>query len=213
MNITTASETEIDHQIAEIEARAYAAMDKISEHRRRANQLGRRASLSEAAAKELEQLKEIIAASNKEAREIRAERAPFDAEFSRRGGWNRYFIVEHLHTNSHCSSFRPTTRVGWIPEHSGRSAEEMIEEAGDLICTLCVPDAPVAGKRPTIEALATKWDKAHSTDQCPGSGTRDWKDGKVRTGYMSGNGGTCIHCGNRVANTSRSSQVIRKHKP
>lgn len=209
MDITTAPPVEIDQAIAEIEQRRYAVLDQIKAKKRALRSLqvlsGPRTADIERYTARIQQIKD-------EAEKIRAERAPYDAEFVRRGGWSRYFHVEHLHTSLRCSSFRPTTRIGWMPEYSGREADEMVAAAGDMVCTKCVPEAPVSGKRPTIPELAAEWDKAHADDTCSGSGTADWRDGKVRTGYVSGNGGHCGHCDQWVSNTSRESRRIRKHK-
>lgn len=210
MDLTTATPVEIDQAIAEIEQRRYAALDKAAEAKRR---LRSSKALRNPIAAEVARHEAEIEKRTAEAEQIRAERKPYDAEFTRRGGWTRFFHVEHLHTTTRCPSFRPTTRIGWLPEYSGRSEAEMIAAAGDMVCTKCVPDAPVKPKRPTLPELTAQWDKANATDVCPGSGTSDWKDGKVRTGYYSGNGGTCAHCGKSVGNTSRYSQMIRKHKP
>lgn len=210
MNLSTAAPGQIDETIAEIEQRRYVVLDKITDKTRalRSHQALRNPHPSV-----IDQINAEIAEIKDQAAAIRQERAPYDDEFDRRGGWARYFHVEHLHTSVYCSSFRATTRIGWMPEYSGREEEDMIDAAGDMVCTKCVPDAPVASKRPTIPELAAAWDKARADEPCPGSGTSDWIDGQVRTGYISGNGGECSHCGKWVSNTSRYGHKIRKHKP
>lgn len=209
MDLFTATPAQIDQAVAEIEQRRYAVLDKANDKKRA---LRSHQALRNPQASIIEQINIEITEIKIQASTIRAELAPYDEEFTRRGGWTRYFHVEHLHTSAYCPSFRPTTRIGWMPDYSGLETADMIEAAGDMVCTKCVPDAPVAGKRPTIPELAAEWDKAHADDTCPGSGTNDWADGKVRTGFISGNGGRCTHCGNSVSNTSRHSRVIRKHK-
>lgn len=210
MDISTATPVEIDQAIAEIEQRRYAALDQAKAAKRR---LRSTMALRNPVAADVDYHQGQIEKFNAEATQISAEREPYDAEFTRRGGWTRFFHVEHLHTSTWCPSFRPTTRIGWLPEYSGRSEAEMIDAAGDMVCTKCVPDAPVKLKRPTLPELTAQWDKANAADVCPGSGTTDWTDGRVRTGYYSGNGGRCGHCDKSVGNTSRHSRVIRKHKP
>lgn len=209
MNLSTATPPQIDQAIAEIEQRRYAVLDKVDDKKRvlRSHQ-----ALLNPQASVIDQINTEISEIKAQASTIREELTPYDEEFTRRGGWTRYFHVEHLHTSAYCPSFRPTTRIGWMPDYSGWETVDMIAAAGDMVCTKCVPDAPVAGKRPTIPELAAEWDKAHADDTCPGSGTTDWVNGKVRTGYISGNGGRCTHCDNSVSNTSRHSRVIRKHK-
>jgi hypothetical protein len=40
-----------------------------------------------------------------------------------------------------------------MTEHSGRSADEMIELAGDRVCTNCFPDAPVTFRAPAARFM------------------------------------------------------------
>ena len=72
--------------------------------------------------------------------------APFDAEFKRRGGWTRYFIVAnvngHVHQGFDCSTCYPSTEYNWLPSLSGLTAAEMVAVMGETACTVCYPDAP-----------------------------------------------------------------------
>jgi hypothetical protein len=82
---------------------------------------------------------------------------PLREEFIRRGGWTRWYLVPdgHLHydiSGNRCSRI-PTTDHYWMTEHSGRSAAEMIELAGDRVCTTCFPDAPVAPRPATARFM------------------------------------------------------------
>jgi hypothetical protein len=83
--------------------------------------------------------------------------SPLYDEFIRRGGWTRWYLVSdgHLHydiSGDRCSRI-PTTDHYWMTEHSGRSAAEMIELAGDRVCTSCFPDAPVAPRPATARFM------------------------------------------------------------
>lgn len=62
-------------------------------------------------------------------------------------GWTRFFLVKHIHNTMHCSSFRPTTRVGWLPSVSGLTEVEAVSEYGETLCTKCFASAPVEGSR------------------------------------------------------------------
>lgn len=73
------------------------------------------------------------------------EAAPFHAEFNARQ-WTRFFLVEHVHSNQHCSSFRWNTQIGWLPEFSGQSEDELVNKIGEMACTICYPSAPVEKK-------------------------------------------------------------------
>lgn len=80
-----------------------------------------------------------------------AEVAPREAEFNRRGGWNRFFLVTssnggHVHNSMSCSTCNPRTQFIWLHEESGKNEAQIVEKAGDGACTVCFPSAPVADK-------------------------------------------------------------------
>jgi hypothetical protein len=70
-----------------------------------------------------------------------------DAEYLRRGGWTRAYLVDnadgHVHNTERCSSFRMNTRYHWLTEQSGKPEAEIVELAGERACTICYPSAPV----------------------------------------------------------------------
>lgn len=99
----------------------------------------------------------------------RAPRAAVEAgcaEYTKAGGWTRYYLVAnaggHVHTSRACSTCRPTTEFAWLTEYSGHTAEELVELAGERACTVCFPDAPVdvtrreSRLRYDVEARAAK---------------------------------------------------------
>lgn len=84
-----------------------------------------------------------------EGRAIRAEGDPFEAEFVRRGGWLRYFLVVsspggHVHRERNCSTCNPRTLYSWIVELSDCDEIEMVKVHGVRACTTCFPDAPTS---------------------------------------------------------------------
>lgn len=100
---------------------------------------------------------EVIAAAEKAAAELPAAQAkvlelyelarPFEAEYTRRGGWSRYYLITdgHLHydvSGSRCSR-TPNSDHYWVTQLSGKSEADAIEAAGERICTICFPSAPV----------------------------------------------------------------------
>lgn len=111
-------------------------------------------------------------------------------------GWTRFFLVQHIHNTTHCSSFRPTTRIGWLPKVSGLNEAEAVKEYSATLCTICFPSAPTE--------LTTK-----PVDVSVCTGRRDYTL-PSRSGYYSGNWGTCGSCGQRVTLTSAGN--LRKHK-
>jgi hypothetical protein len=113
------------------------------------------------------------------------------------GGWNRFFLVQHIHSSMHCSSFRPTTRVGWLPDVSGLTEAEAVAAHGETLCTKCYPDAPVA--------LTVK---PADPSACAGTGTYIQRaDTAGGRGYYA----DCPVCGKQVSRVQGSGK-LRKHK-
>lgn len=78
-------------------------------------------------------------------------------------GWSRFFVVTssagHVHSSTSCSTCRPTTMYGWLPELSGKDEATAVAELGPTLCTVCFPTAPVdwtAGKKLTAAQAARK---------------------------------------------------------
>lgn len=126
---------------------------------------------------------------------------PFVAEWDRRGGWTRAYVVPdgHIHKTTACHTLYPTTVVAWLPEQSGLSEEEIVERAGVHACTVCYPSAPVEALR-AAEAAAKK------ATQCPGSGEYAKNQKHWGQRYVA-----CHHCGQSISVTSRGN--LRAHKP
>lgn len=101
----------------------------------------------------LREIREALAAN-------RDEQAPLHAEFNRRGGWTRAYLVlannGHVHKDMDCSTcfdvrydettgeWKPGTKFGWLPQMSGKDEAEIVEASGADACTVCFPSAPVA---------------------------------------------------------------------
>lgn len=81
------------------------------------------------------------------AQDLAGRIAPLEAEYVRRGGWTRAFLVQnnggHVHSSTRCSSCYASTRYAWLTDYSGKSEEEIVWAAGELACTICYPSAPV----------------------------------------------------------------------
>ena len=92
-------------------------------------------------------LKYAIPEAERKAAEMDAKCQPYREEWNRRGGWRRWLKVTngngHVHENTNCSTCFPTTQWGLVPDLSGLNAKEMVEEVGDMACTVCFPWAPV----------------------------------------------------------------------
>lgn len=217
MDITTASPVEIDTALAEIYQRLYLVQDKIAKQDEWIQDMeqglakkaenphlaGRYSAYTE---ERLQRLQDQRDALSSDWFAIKAETTPYDDEFTRRGGWSRFFHVTnsngHIHHSMHCSTCFPTTRYAWLVEMSGQSEEEALQglgKAGHVLCSVCFPNAPV------------EWySKRQDPSVCEGSGQYYDSSLPSRTGYYSGNWGTCKVCGTRQ--TVTKGLKIRSHK-
>lgn len=146
-----------------------------------------------------------------EAERLGAEIAKLDAEYIRRGGWSRFFLVPggHIHSSLDCSTCNKVgkmTQFGWLPQMSGRTEADVVAEHGALLCTICFPSAPVEWTNFYEEQAAAK-----KAARCAGSGTYMDHSLPNRTGFYSGNWATCPVCGDRPTVTSTGK--LRAHKP
>lgn len=66
-----------------------------------------------------------------------------DAEYNSRP-WQRYWLTQnangHLHKSQSCSTLYPTTVLAFIPDVSGFSNDEIIENVGETACDICFPN-------------------------------------------------------------------------
>lgn len=150
MDITTATPAEIDTLLAEIHERAEVPFARYTVSKMEAAKIARSLANDPRTYYDADDL----AKSHRRAAEYRAqydaimvEAQPLDAEFERRGGWTRAFLVlntgGHLHRSMACDTCFPTTRFGWLPQESGKDEAEIVEGAGSDACTRCYPSAPV----------------------------------------------------------------------
>lgn len=82
-----------------------------------------------------------------------------DAEYE---GWSRFFIVKntngHIHSSMDCSTCYPTTVFGWLPQLSGLTEADAVEEWGGILCSVCFPSAPVEWTEGTNKKEAAEKD-------------------------------------------------------
>lgn len=133
-----------------------------------------------------------------ELRPVREERRDAAVKYNEDNytGWPRFFHVVHLHSNMHCSSFRPTTRIGWLPDVSGLTEAEAVAIHGEALCTICFPSAPTALTQKQVDPA-----------YCTGTSYDRTKPHELRR--MS-KWGTCTECG--TVQTVTSTGKVRKHK-
>jgi hypothetical protein len=149
MDTTTASPVEIDTALAEIYGREAQALTRheglLDAFLRIERALG--SGVTYYSQSDLEDAHDRAEAALEAARVIELEAGPYDAEFYRRGGWTRAYLVlnnnGHVHRTQSCATTYLTTRWGWLPQLSGSSEADIIAAAGSDACTVCYPSAPV----------------------------------------------------------------------
>ena len=149
--------------------------------------------------------------AREEFRVARAELKTLEAEWDRRGGWNRYPLVVnhdgHVHRNMHCSTTFPTTQWTLVTALSGMTENEMVENVGHMACTVCFPNAPVHPHFIQTLKDAEADAAAKKNALCEGSGQYAKQD--VRRGYSTY--ATCHVCGRRGVSVTRGHN-LRGHK-
>jgi hypothetical protein len=95
----------------------------------------------------IQNLQEILRKAHAELERLGLRIRELDGEFAAREGWSRaYFVTNsngHIHTSTSCTTCFPSTQFRFLPQVSGWTMEEIIEEAGEKACTVCFPGAPV----------------------------------------------------------------------
>jgi hypothetical protein len=236
VNLTTATPAEIDAKLAELYVRQNAAEASLAvimgDIHRYAGDKGRKVrgrgtvynltddeaiaavvELSAGDSYDAENAERILLSRFDKLAQIegaQTDAKPLDAEFNRRGGWSRFFLVTssngHIHSSMNCSTCHVTTAFAWLPDASGQTMADAIAERDKLgsaaiLCTVCFPDAPVEWTTKPVDDTV-----------CPGSGTTDYDRATARRGYYSGNFGICNHCGQPATIPGRAAVNMRKHK-
>ncbi|MEV6444731.1 hypothetical protein [Amycolatopsis sp. NPDC051716] len=161
---TTATPSDIDVELARLDIENGKAESTLRGLRKRHRSLLEDGMTEYAAELEprIEQARQTIAECETAAR-------PLEAEFERRGGWTRAWLVlntgGHVHRTPQCRTCFATTQFAWLTQLSGHDETEIVDLAGKAACTECYPSAPVEVRnRPsrikTPEQLAREAEKA-----------------------------------------------------
>lgn len=173
MDITKATPVEIDTELAAIYTRWYAQLAIVSRESRYLTDAREGLAKAQAGsrmhrnytAENVAERQAAVGAAKAAATAIIREADPFEAEFTRRGGWTRAYLVDnnggHVHRSRSCSTCYGTTEFLWLPEYSGRTTTEVIEDAGAMSCLVCyaaelADRAEILKRRPKIEAPARR---------------------------------------------------------
>jgi len=211
MDITKQTPREIDTTIAKLEEplagfrQNLAALEKQIQDRVQFPERYRYYS-----AKTVEQLEVLVAEQHAKITAQRALIAPYDAEFVRRGGWSRYFLVPggHVHRERNCSSCHWNTLFGWLPTLSGCDELAMVAEHGDNACAICFPAVQNHPAFLAAKALRLAAEASQAALLCPGSG----KAGESKGAAGFSRYRRCPHCKKVVYAGPRGYSPLRKHK-
>ncbi|CAM3378736.1 hypothetical protein KIPE111705_05585 [Kibdelosporangium persicum] len=161
---TTATPSEIDEELARLDIEHAKAQDALNKLTARVQRL-----VNDGMAEYATELQPRIEQARQTIVECEAAARPLDAEFERRGGWTRAWLVlntgGHVHRTMACRTCFPSTRFAWLTQLSGHDETEIVEQVGKAACTECYPSAPVdIRNRPsrikTPEQLAREAEKA-----------------------------------------------------
>lgn len=148
-DLTTQTPVEIDTELARIWGlidQAREAIDRIRRDLARKVGYGVRKGELALTGQDRELAETNLALFQDTVAALVAEAQPFNDEYDRRGRWNRYFLVDnvngHVHRGMGCSTCFPTTRYRWLIDLADCNEAAMIEEWGQMACTVCFPSAP-----------------------------------------------------------------------
>jgi hypothetical protein len=133
---------EIDTELARLWDIEQTALIRAASHRHHLAEEGRYALTGI----NRENTEKWLAQEVAKARAARTEAEPYEDEFANRGGWLRYFLVKnsngHVHRGTNCTTCFRDTQYGWLVNLADCDEDAMIEEWGELACTVCFPSAP-----------------------------------------------------------------------
>lgn len=134
------------------------------------------------------------------------EMAPLDAQYDRRGGWNRLYVVVggHVHASTTCrNGYYFSTEWAWMPEWSGTPREEIVAAAGQRACSWCYPDAP---RTPSVIEHPTETERRQNREKREAD--RAAKDAAAKAKQvLDPDTGQPIRHDGRVLNTERTVQI------
>jgi hypothetical protein len=139
VNITTATPVEIDTHIVKIKMAVNGLMNQFKHQER---------ILQSEYSTEQDRVNAQVAVKElaEQHYKLDAELLTLSVEFGRRGGWERYYLVQntggHVHTSMGCDTCFDDTDFGWLTQFSGTSHEAMGRLSGMGACARCFPGLP-----------------------------------------------------------------------
>lgn len=211
MNISTATPAEIDGEIARIQSLINGHHDTIEKAYNAITRYCR--SNAEYYADAIAKAEAASADATNALPALVAEQLPLVNEFDARGGWTRWYLVEGGHLHYDVSAYRcsriNTTSHYWLTEYSGAPAEQMIELAGERVCTTCFPDAPVAAQdRPSQLFTKSEQEKEEARREREAKRQQAAKT-KADKAITAPDGSVLVHDGEKILTEARAQALYR----
>jgi hypothetical protein len=118
-----------------------------------------------------------------------------NAEFDRRGGWTRAFLVTngngHVHSSMHCSTCNRglhATQFQWMTDWSAKDEAEIVEAAGWRACTVCYPSAPVGDEKSLPTKMFSDADKSKAEAKAEREAAKAARDAKTKAAAPTASG-------------------------
>jgi hypothetical protein len=148
LDLRAATPVEIDTVLADLDYKRYVAFMRAVQYRQSGYKAQEGSRYSRPDPAYADKLFGLAAEEDIKVAELEKEMAPYEAEFTRRGGWTRAFLVVtsgqgHVHSSQRCHTCYPTTQFHWVTGYSGHDEDEIVGDAGERACTICYPSAPV----------------------------------------------------------------------
>lgn len=136
MDLTTATPAEIDIRIAAID---WEITGLVNQFKRWEHVLDNKFATEQERANAKAEAKKLA----EQHYTLDVEALALHAEFLRRGGWTRFYLVQntggHVHISTECTTCFDTTDFGWLTQFSGTSHDEMGALSGMDACAVCFP--------------------------------------------------------------------------
>lgn len=160
-NLLAATPTEIDTVLSEIWGRQAKVRDQIAKYKRFESEIlkkiekikkGERVLGVSTVLHGIELMENLALAGRHLVAEgdklalLEIEALPYETEYTRRGGWSRYFLVAndngHIHRSMGCQTCNregQATQFTWLVDYSGKAEKDLTDEVGPTACTVCFP--------------------------------------------------------------------------
>lgn len=205
-DILTATPAEIDGQIAFVDRQLSGLYEIVAQCTRI---LARGLSDTDAAREAHE---DQVNESRSRISVLETFRSALTAEYDRRGGWPRLYVVDnhngHAHRTTVCSTTYASTDFYWFPEHSGKTDAEIVALTGGLTCLTCFGSQRAEIEKGRPSKLETPNQAKAREERETQAAARDAKKAKATAnGIADVDGSPLLDDGGYVIKTLRTAQI------